>query len=383
MYFNHYFEPIVTYVISYTNHALDQFLGKLLDSGVTNLVRMGYSSKSERISAFQLSGRTHAMATEDEKRNIGLCNGHLDTTQLRMQAQVEAKNGVSKGQNQGHDARRLAQAHVIGATTTGLAANSVRLQRLGAKVLLCEEAGEVLEAHLITSLLPSIEHAILIGDHEQLRPHISKHELSVESGKQEKHGLDVSLFERLVKGDFGGAKMPFAKLSTQRRMHPSIASLVRGTLYPELQDDRRTYEYPEVVGVRRRMFWLDHQNCENSGGSMQTSKSNEYEAQMVLSLVRYLSQQGIYSGRDDIAVLTPYLGQREKLCEILENEFDIIDVDRDENEMTFFQKQPVRVATVDSFQVRLFYLRDCSIQRISVIYFDCCRAKRQRLSLCL
>jgi len=250
------------------------------------------------------------------------------------------------------------QAHIIGATTTGLAAYSNRIQKVCPKVLLCEEAGEVLEAHLITALLPSIEHAILIGDHEQLRPHISNHALSIESKKHEKYDLDVSLFERLVNEEFNGAKMPFAKLYIQRRMHPSIASLVRGTLYPTLHDDPTTDTYPEVAGMRRRLFWLDHRNCEGSGGSMETSKSNEYEAQMVLSLVRHLSQQGVYSRRDDIAILTPYLGQREKLCGMLGNEFDIIEgdqhVDDIENEMPLFEKQPVRVATVDSFQVRSF-----------------------------
>ena len=61
-------------------------------------------------------------------------------------------------------------AKVVGVTTSGLARNLNLLRRLPSKVLLCEEAGEVLEAHLLTALLPSIEHAILIGDHEQLRP---------------------------------------------------------------------------------------------------------------------------------------------------------------------------------------------------------------------
>ncbi|KAF8537353.1 P-loop containing nucleoside triphosphate hydrolase protein, partial [Trichophaea hybrida] len=309
--------PIIC--VCYTNHALDQFLEKVLDSGETKIVRLGYSSKSERIRAFQLSGGgTQAKVTPSERKKL-----------------------------QELDRRRLAQAHVIGATTTGLVANIWRLRSLNPKVLLCEEAGEVLEAHLITALLPSTEHAILIGDHEQLRPHISKHELSVESGK---HSLDVSLFERLVNENFNGAKMQIAKLKTQRRMHPLISSLVRGTLYPELQDDPTMYKYPEVAGMRRRMSWLDHQNRENASGSMQTSKSNEYEAEMVLSLVRHLSQQGNYSGRDDIAVITPYLGQRQKLWGMLGKECDIIDEDRDETGMTFLKRQPVRVATVDSFQ---------------------------------
>lgn len=51
------------------------------------------------------------------------------------------------------------------------------LRRGGSKILLCEEAGEVLEARMLTALLPTIEHAILIGDHQQLRPQIQNYEL--------------------------------------------------------------------------------------------------------------------------------------------------------------------------------------------------------------
>lgn len=70
------------------------------------------------------------------------------------------------------DLRCLQQANIIGMTITGLATNLELLRRVNGKVLVCEKAGEVLEAHLLTALLPTIEHAILIGDHLQLRPQI-------------------------------------------------------------------------------------------------------------------------------------------------------------------------------------------------------------------
>ena len=40
----------------------------------------------------------------------------------------------------------------------------------GARVLLMEEAAEVLEAHVIASLAPSTQQLLLIGDHQQLPP---------------------------------------------------------------------------------------------------------------------------------------------------------------------------------------------------------------------
>jgi superfamily I DNA and/or RNA helicase len=274
------------------------------------------------------------------------------------------------------DKRCLEQAHVIGVTTTGLASNSELLRSLPAKVLVCEEAAEVLEAHLISAMLPSVEHAILIGDHLQLRAQISKYELSMESAQGKKYGLDESLFERLANETFDGAKMPIAKLDVQRRMHPSIASLVRDTLYPQLRDHISTHRYPEITGMRRRLFWLDHEHREDSSaqdGPMQTSKTNEWEAEMVVSLVKHLARQGVYHGKEDIAVITPYLGQLRKLRQKFQTTFDLVIGDKDmENILDDeeeeddqlpvknpLQKQEVRkgrlidgirLATVDNFQ---------------------------------
>jgi superfamily I DNA and/or RNA helicase len=48
-------------------------------------------------------------------------------------------------------------------------------QGIRPSVLLVEEAGQVLEAHILGSLVRSIEHVIMIGDPKQLRPTISNY----------------------------------------------------------------------------------------------------------------------------------------------------------------------------------------------------------------
>lgn len=136
------------------------------------------------------------------------------------------------------DLRCLRQAYIRGVTTSGLARNTELLQRVRPKVMLCEEAGEVLEAHTITAFLPGIEHAILIGDHEQLRPQINKYELQHDNPKGKKYSLDISLFERLVDPQIRGIEVPLSTLQIQRRMHPSISKLIRAPLYPDLKDHR-------------------------------------------------------------------------------------------------------------------------------------------------
>ncbi|KAI9045275.1 uncharacterized protein KD926_009689 [Aspergillus affinis] len=162
------------------------------------------------------------------------------------------------------DLRCLRDADVIGVTTTGLARNLNMLRRLHSKVLMCEEAGEILEAHLLTS----IEHVILIGDHLQLRPQIQNYGLSRESSDGKQYALDRSLFERLVDpNEEVGVQIPYCTLETQRRMFPSISRLVRETSYPRLQDAPSVLEYPEVVGMRKRLFWLDHRYGEGDTGT--------------------------------------------------------------------------------------------------------------------
>ncbi len=67
------------------------------------------------------------------------------------------------------DARCLEKQQVIGLTTSACASNWDLLSRLNLEVVICEEAGEVMEAHTLCTLFPSMEHAIFIGDPLQLR----------------------------------------------------------------------------------------------------------------------------------------------------------------------------------------------------------------------
>ncbi|ELR09946.1 hypothetical protein GMDG_04422 [Pseudogymnoascus destructans 20631-21] len=268
------------------------------------------------------------------------------------------------------DLRCLQEAHIIGVTTSGLARNVELLQRVGAKVMICEEAGEVLEAHTLTAFLPGVEHVILIGDHEQLRPQINNFELQHDNPRGKKYSLDISLFERLVKPQTGSFEVPLSTLKTQRRMHPSISELVRVPLYPDLQDHPSVSEYPEVDGMRHRLYWLNHQENEDprNAQAVSLSRTNSFEVEMVASLVSHLVRQGTY-GPEDIAVITPYLGQLQKIKKRLANSFEIIVGDRDQEDLQAqgLQDDPeakdgriqiqkttllssLRIATVDNFQ---------------------------------
>lgn len=230
------------------------------------------------------------------------------------------------------DRRVLQTADVIGVTTTGLAKRIATLQHVKSKVVICEEAGEVLEPHVLSALLPSVEHFIQIGDHQQLRPQINNYRLSLESQQGALYQLDRSQFERLASANGKYARAPVAQLNVQRRMRPEISSLIRQTLYPGLEDHKDTQDLPNVVGMRQNVVWLDHDHLQDGPTADKHAKShsNVWEVEMVHALVRHLVRQGVYRS-SDIAVLTPYTGQLQKLRNAMRNDFEVVLSDRDQD----------------------------------------------------
>ncbi|TVY81390.1 NFX1-type zinc finger-containing protein [Lachnellula suecica] len=272
------------------------------------------------------------------------------------------------------DRRVLSTAQVIGVTTTGLAGRISTLRHVNCKVLICEEAGEIMEPHMLSALIPSVEHVISIGDHQQLRPKIINYNLSLESSSGAPFQLDRSQFERLSVGESGRKPVPVAQLNVQRRMRPDVSRLIREIIYPKLVDHETTKSLPNVVGLRDNVFWLDHTNGEddNRDDSMVKSHSNEWEVDMTHALLKHIIRQGVYKS-DEIAVLTPYTGQLQKLRSKFRREFEVVlsDLDQDSLEKdglldldtgvdtSLVIKKPLekkqmiqllRLATVDNFQ---------------------------------
>ncbi|PVH68320.1 P-loop containing nucleoside triphosphate hydrolase protein [Cadophora sp. DSE1049] len=296
---------------------------------------------------------------------------------------VKSAEGLCKLLSAVHDdvdRRVLQTADVIGVTTTGLAKKIATLRHVRCKVVICEEAGEVMEPHMLSALLPSVEHFIQIGDHQQLRAKVTNHNLSLESKQGAQYQLDRSQFERLSVGEPGRPRLLVAQLDVQRRMRPEISALIRETIYPGLVDHEITKGLPDVVGMRRNVFWLDHNNVEEGAiqDMHQKSHSNLWEVEFTYALVRHIVRQGAYKS-SEIAVLTPYTGQLQKLRSKMRNEFEIVLSERDEEVLakdgfideevlkesqqagsqSKFEKRPLerkkladllRIATVDNFQ---------------------------------
>ncbi|KAJ1021034.1 hypothetical protein NDA13_005662 [Ustilago tritici] len=112
--------------------------------------------------------------------------------------------------------------------------------------------------------------------------------------------MDISLFERLVHpNENENRAVPFVTLEIQRRMHPFISTLIRSTLYPDLQDDPAVAKYPKVSGMRRRLFWLDHREAEDSGKDRSDSTSHTNRFAEVIINDRDIDEMALNSDDED------------------------------------------------------------------------------------
>ena len=78
-----------------------------------------------------------------------------DRSQTRLDAKFEAR-----------DRAVVASRQIIGCTTTAAAKYREYINAAKPSVLLVEEAGEILESHVLTALAPTVKQLILIGDHK-------------------------------------------------------------------------------------------------------------------------------------------------------------------------------------------------------------------------
>lgn len=216
------------------------------------------------------------------------------------------------------DLEVLQHADVIGMTSTGAARMHFTLEELRCKIVIIEEAADILEAHIVATLTSSCERLILIGDHQQLRPR------SADFFIEKEKNLGISLFERLINNNF-----PYNALQVQHRMRPEIANLICPSIYPDLKNHPSVCKYTPVRGIEKSLFFFDHKQPESNYGC--SSKCNKFEAEFLLTLARHLIKNGYKP--EDITILVTYLGQWQTV-----------------KEMRGKDLENVRVMVVDSFQ---------------------------------
>jgi helicase required for RNAi-mediated heterochromatin assembly 1 len=195
------------------------------------------------------------------------------------------------------------EIEVIGCTVTGLLKYSDIISGLRPQILLMEEAAEIREGDTIAGILPSIEHVVLLGDHQQLQPHVTMAELS-----REPYRINISMFERLIKQG-----VQHQTLLEQRRMIPCLRDIIQ-PFYPKLTDHAPTIsKLPvDIPGVSQPLWWLQHDWPEAPGFANGDSVQNFQEAQMMVLFVEYLVTKQNFPP-DRITMLTYYRGQVDLL----------------------------------------------------------------------
>ena len=295
---------------------------KNIKQAVSALLRNSKDISAERAASFidvwQIS--------MSERRDIYRCWLEMYRNKLREQVKNyekdfnDAVKRLEEVRNQ-ETIEILKSANFIGMTTTGAAKYRQLLQNVGPRIIIVEEAAEVLESHVVTTLNDKCKHLILIGDHKQLRPSTTVYELA------KKYNLEISLFERMVNNG-----VPCVTLSEQHRMRPSISILMRHkNLYPNLNDHPVVYTYDAVKGLDVNVQFINHEEVEGSN-SESSSYYNIYEAKFLSRFCAHLLKQGY--GPDQISVLTPYVGQVFTL----------------RKEMPKPEFEGVRITAVDNFQ---------------------------------
>ncbi len=211
-------------------------------------------------------------------------------------------------------------AYIIAMTTTGSSRYHKILKDIGPRIVVVEEAAEVFEAHVVSSLSEKCEHLILIGDHVQLRPNPAVYKLA------NTYKLDVSLFERLIKNN-----TKRVMLNCQHRMRPEISVLMKHFYDKPIQDHISVESFDNLIGFYKNVHFVNHSNPENNVNDSQ-SKMNTFEAEYLAQVCLYLKNQDYNTSQ--ITVLTMYLGQ-------------LMEMRRSLNKLKI---TGVKVSTVDNYQ---------------------------------
>ncbi|XP_046687838.1 NFX1-type zinc finger-containing protein 1-like [Homalodisca vitripennis] len=323
-------------VVCYKNQALDQFLEGILEK-TKNIIRIGSKSQSEVLENFNIKNHrpknygynTYAKPMERLAAEYSAKQKLLNETisQGVREEMRKIERDIQVLEQKLDDARNSAdisvmkKAKVVGMTTSGAARLRPWLNQLGAKIVVIEEAAEVLESHVVTALSSQCQHVILLGDHKQLRPSTEVYELC------KKYNLNISLFERMVENGLN-----CYRLNVQHRMRPEFCSLISPTIYDDLTSHKSTENRQNIPGVSKNLFFVTH-NFNERKLPNSVSFRNEHESSFVVQLARYLIMQGTHP--EDITVLATYSDQVRNISKMMKQ---------------YSETMSMNASTVDDFQ---------------------------------
>jgi regulator of nonsense transcripts 1 len=229
---------------------------------------------------------------EDEKEKIRTAKSKISREILRKECQVIA-------------------------TTCSSSLNKI-LDEFTFRIVLMDEATQIIEPESMVPISKGAERLILVGDPKQLPPYVGDR-------KSQLSGLGLSLYERLINTRVITSKM----LDTQYRMHPKIAEpsaqlIYRGALRNGIKDTDRVWAYERLNGPLKwwnakcpTLFWDAHDGVEEKSEATGKSCRNRREVEIVLKIVNFLMDY--VRSPEDIGIITPYKAQREDIFKALKD----------------------------------------------------------------
>lgn len=308
-------------IVCYTNHALDQFLCGILRY-TDSIVRIGNQSKNENLdrfnlkqlcengtndkrvktSLFKLKG-AYAEAVQEFDEIHKLISAEVEPEEKiferykDVQAKLQSISRMQEEIKQIGEYQLIKSKRIIGITSTGAARCNalIRLlqtpigglfevfQNVNLWIFECfrmfffssrlrrsrrnlgiahsgrthskctaidtdwyEQRSKSLKAKIVCFIS-------FAGDHQQLRPTTSVYKLA------QQYHMDISLFERMLNNNLHSVT-----LTTQYRMRTEIANLIRPMIYKNLIDNENVHRYPNVIGMEKNLFFIDHNNLESA-----------------------------------------------------------------------------------------------------------------------
>ena len=313
-----------------SNIAVDNIVERLAERGL-KILRMGHPAR------LLPSVVEHALETQ-----VAAAEGSSIATSIRREIDLVGRRlsrSRDRSERREHrDARRrlfrelrelerrtirnvIDGAEVVLATCTG--AGEPLLAETTFDVAVIDEAGQAIEAACWIPLLKAGK-AILAGDHLQLPPTI----LSPDAADR---GLSTTLFERMHDRY---AEKAARMLTVQYRMHESIMRWSSDALYEGRLTAHRSVEshllsdLPHVESTDETtlpLVLIDTAGCDLEEDDTEgDSRSNAGEAQIAVQHTETLITAGVRP--EEIAVITPYNAQAQRLRNLLNERWGEIEV---------------------------------------------------------
>eukprot|EP00347_Sterkiella_histriomuscorum_P015172 403358046 len=183
--------------------------------------------------------------------------------------------------------------------------NEGRLQNKVFHKVIIDEATQAKEYESLRPIM-HVETVVLIGDHKQLGPTYQEYNID---GPQ-------SLFERLVMNQQNG----YSLLNIQYRSHPAIVAPLNRLFYFNRLFSAYQLGNQAFINFKMPIIFIDTKGCNRGESNYESSWYNQHEVELVHKVFGQMKKIDIQ--KQQIGVVTPYIGQLNKLKEVLYGQID-------------------------------------------------------------